>query len=201
MSKFDLVALEGAGLVTHDSDAYEPTERGRRLVESQRMSGSATERVERDISSFFESEPFDAAFARAYERWAQAERLLRADDVLQHLTTIGHLCREAVQEFADAALRIAGIADKGNLASSANTKARLQAVLQQVQAVGTTTRAFLDALHAYWCNVDELAQRQEHGAQREGEPLHIEDGRRLVFQTLIVMFEIAQVLQPRTSIT
>jgi hypothetical protein len=37
-------------------------------------------------------------------------------------------------------------------------------------------------------------QRQEHGAQKEGRPLVWEDGRRVVFQTAIVMFELDRAL-------
>jgi hypothetical protein len=41
-----------------------------------------------------------------------------------------------------------------------------------------------------YATVSDLVQRQEHAGQREGEPLVWEDGRRIVFQTAIVMFEI-----------
>ena len=55
--------------------------------------------------------------------------------------------------------------------------------------LGSTERPFIDALIAYWGTVSDLASRQEHGAQREGEPLTREDARRIVFQTAVVMFE------------
>jgi hypothetical protein len=48
----------------------------------------------------------------------------------------------------------------------------------------------------YWGTVNDLIQRQEHGAQREGGALAWEDGRRVVFQTAIVMFEIDRSLSP-----
>ena len=38
--------------------------------------------------------------------------------------------------------------------------------------------------------MSDLAQKQEHGGQKEGEPLVWEDTRRIVFQTILVMFEI-----------
>jgi hypothetical protein len=37
-------------------------------------------------------------------------------------------------------------------------------------------------------------KRQEHGGQKEGRPLTWEDARRVVFQTLIVMYEIDRAL-------
>jgi hypothetical protein len=53
----------------------------------------------------------------------------------------------------------------------------------------------LDALLAYWGTTSDLAQRQEHGAQKEGEVLTWEDSRRLVFHTAIVMVEIDRTLK------
>ena len=55
---------------------------------------------------------------------------------------------------------------------------------------GETLSAFLQALVAYWGTLSDLVQRQEHGGQREARPLVSEDGRRIVFQTLNVMYEI-----------
>lgn len=43
----------------------------------------------------------------------------------------------------------------------------------------------------YWRKANDLVQRQEHGAAREPDESFIwEDSRRVVFQTLIVMYEI-----------
>lgn len=52
----------------------------------------------------------------------------------------------------------------------------------------------LDALLVYWGAVNDLIQRQEHGATKEGEALRWEDGRQVVFQTAVVMFEIARAI-------
>jgi hypothetical protein len=49
-------------------------------------------------------------------------------------------------------------------------------------------------LLAYFGTVSDLIQRQEHGAQKEGEGLMWEDARRVVFQTALVMFELDRVL-------
>jgi hypothetical protein len=73
----------------------------------------------------------------------------------------------------------------------AHTEARIRAALNKAgTTIGTTVKPFLDALVAYWRKVSDLVQRQEHGGQREGKPLVWEDARRVVFQTLVVMFEI-----------
>ena len=55
-------------------------------------------------------------------------------------------------------------------------------------------RGLVNALLDYWEALVDLGQRQVHGGQKGGEPLLPEDGRRLVFQTAIVMFEIARVI-------
>ena len=71
------------------------------------------------------------------------------------------------------------------------TVARLKAVIEiQKKVLGDTKMAFLDALVAYWGALNGLIQRQEHDSQKEGKPLIWEDARTVVFQTLIVMFEI-----------
>ena len=71
------------------------------------------------------------------------------------------------------------------------TFARVRAVLQR-QKDGLSERKWglLDALLVYWDKAIDLVQRQEHGGQKQGDPLVWEDGRRAVFQTAIVMFEI-----------
>jgi hypothetical protein len=49
---------------------------------------------------------------------------------------------------------------------------------------------FIDALVVYWGTMNDLVQRQEHGATREGEPLTWEDAQRVIFHTAVVMWEI-----------
>ena len=85
----------------------------------------------------------------------------------------------------------------GTSADLSRTIDRIRAVLSRAD-VGDSHRAFLDALLAYWGTVSDLVQRQEHGAKKEGEPLTWEDARRVVFQTAIVMFEVARA--PRGTI-
>ena len=61
--------------------------------------------------------------------------------------------------------------------------------------LGDRKSDLLDALFDYWKAACDLIQRQEHGGQRQdGEPLTWEDGRRVVFQTAVVMFEIDRTL-------
>ena len=63
-------------------------------------------------------------------------------------------------------------------------------ITKRADTLGDSKKAFLDALIAYWGTLSDLIQRQEHDSQKEGKPLVWEDARAVVFQTLIVMFEI-----------
>ena len=118
--------------------------------------------------------------------------LFRSDaDSQDQLTAIGHHCREAMQEFTSALLALHQVASANT--NPANTVARLQTVFL-VRVGGKTLPPFLDALVAYWGSLSDLVQRQEHGGQREGGPVIWQDARRVVFQTMVVMYEIDQAL-------
>jgi hypothetical protein len=168
---------------------YDVTPQGRRYyAEMKRRGGEAALVVHKEIRSFLDGKAFMHSFPDAYDRWHQAEQGLWDADNPAEMTRIGHTCREALQEFAAALAKRHGVE-----ASADHTKTvqRIRAVLDKQQA-GKTHQAFLDALLAYWGTVSDLAQRQEHGGLREQDPLTWEDTRRVVFQTAIVMFEIAQ---------
>jgi len=136
---------------------------------------------------------FKLRYPDAYDKWASAEDLLWKTDSEQQLTTIGHLCREAVQKFATAL--VAHYQPSNVTEDKAKTIARVKAVLDMQGAkMGTREKRFLEALLSYWGTVNDLIQRQEHGAQKEGQQLVWEDGRRIVFQTAVVMFEIDKAL-------
>jgi hypothetical protein len=77
--------------------------------------------------------------------------------------------------------------------NDAGTVAKLRAALgQDVESRGVNS--MLDALMDYWLAVSNVTQRQEHGGKREGEPLTAEDGRRVLFQTMCVMYEVDRAL-------
>ncbi|MBW2035619.1 MAG: hypothetical protein JRI94_18955, partial [Deltaproteobacteria bacterium] len=155
-------------------------------------------KIEKSIKSYIESNSFQAKYSSAYEKWANAEELLWQADSIRQLTTIGHLCREAIQEFASTLItyyRLTNVDE--NKAHDVN---RIRSVLDnQSSNLGETEKIFLDALLEYWKTVSSLVQRQEHGAQREKENLIWEDGRRVVFQTLLVMYEVDKALSRGNS--
>lgn len=159
--------------------------------------GEATERVEAENRRYLDTDYFRSTYPAAYRRWSEAEAMLWGCDSESQLTTIGHLCREAIQEFATA------LVDRHQPPDANPDKAkdinRIKAVLdQRGQHFGERERQFLDALLAYWRAVSGLVQRQEHGSQPQAAPLLWEDGRRVVFQCAVVMFEIDRALSRRS---
>jgi hypothetical protein len=174
--------------------SFDVSPMGFRLYEElQHRSGAPAQQIEAELKRYLDSDAFQRSYPQAHRKWAEAAERLWASDSQQQLTTIGHLCREAMQEFATAL--VSRYQPLGVDANKAHDVARIRAVLdQQASKVGTTLAPFLGALLAYWGAVSDLVQRQEHGAQKEGTPLVWEDGRRAVFQTAIVMFEIDRAL-------
>lgn len=147
------------------------------------------ERVQGEMLRYVDADRFRAAYPAAYVKWAAAARLLWSENVDQHLTRIGHDCREAMQEFAQVLAEGAGLSD-ALPADKAKTVARVRAVLAASKArLGEREAPFLDAMLAMWGTISDLAQRQEHGTQK-ASPLVREDARRLVFATLYVMTEL-----------
>jgi hypothetical protein len=151
--------------------------------------GEPIQKVENNLRAYLEAVHFRQKYSKAYQKWKDAEALLWESDSERQLTTIGHLCREAIQEFAEALINQYQLPNSET--DKTQTVARLRAVLNHCKnQLGSTEKQFLDALLAYWGTVIDLIQRQEHGSQKEGKPLIWEDGRRVVFQTFILMFEI-----------
>src|SRR5262249_12277316 len=114
--------------------------------------------LEATVHEFLESHTFRKRFGAAYENWHRAADLLWAEDSPTHVSTIGHLCREDMQEFA-ARLIGAPVAPQPDPARP-RTVDRLRSALNTIAS--STDRAFLDALIAYWGTVSDLVQRQEH---------------------------------------
>lgn len=164
----------------------------------KREAGEPVQQVETLIREYLDSDRFTDAFPEAYERWRDAVELLWGADSDRELSTIGHKCREAIQQFATA------LVDRHQPPNvnpdKAMTRDRLSAVLNVHRAdLGEKRSALLDSLFGYWRAAADLIQRQEHAGQREGESLDWEDGRRVVFQTAVIMFEVDRTLS-RTNL-
>ncbi len=194
----DVLALRDAGVIRSVSQGkltvFTIAQQGILAYEAiKRGSGASVEQIQQDMVRYLDTEIFQQRYPATYRKWSEAAERLWSSDSEQQLTTIGHLCREAMQEFATALVERHKAAGRGS--GQAHDVARIRVVLNQHAAkLGTTVAPFLDALLAYWGTVSDLVQRQEHGGQKEGRPLVWEDGRRVVFQTAVLMFEIDRAL-------
>jgi len=188
----DLETLADAGYVRlerfSDSVRFDITPAGfRYYAELKNRTGKVGESVPTATREYLDSAQFAARHQPAFAKWQDADRLLWSSESSSQYTTIGHLCREAMQEFAATLVRSPAVT--GAPDDPARTVARVRAALN-ARNVSGHSKELLDALINYWGVTADLSQRQEHGALKEGAPLQWEDGRRLVFNTLFVMVEI-----------
>lgn len=193
----DLDTLSSAGFISlrysgRDGKRFFITNRGYEYYEHIRAAaGQPVHAIEAEVRRFLESPRFQQAYPAAYQKWSEAASLLWGDDTHARATTIGHLLREASQEFATQ------FATRHLRSGPPNprdkTKANIRAVFEAHFDGGGSEKRFLEALLEYWEKVIDLLQRQEHGAHREGEELWWEDSRRAVFQTAMVMYELDRV--------
>lgn len=151
--------------------------------------GQPSQQLEAEVKSYITSDSFKMKYPKAYQKWVDSESQLWSSESESELTTIGHLCREAMQEFAEELVNLHRPSKVDP--NIAHTVARIKSVINKYRAtLGKTVYPFLEALVAYWGTVNDLVQRQEHGGQKEGEAIKWNDARRVVFQTIIVMYEI-----------
>lgn len=151
--------------------------------------GQPLHEAEQTILSYLDGQSFQKSYGLAYSKWTDAAQLLWSSQPEPQFTNIGHLCREATQEFAETLAKRYGVEVPKQ--GKSKTAARLRAVLDKISGeLSDTVTAFLSALLDYWGCLCDLVQRQEHDVQKEGGSLLWEDARRVVFQTAIVMFEI-----------
>jgi hypothetical protein len=159
--------------------------------------GGATARREAYVHRYLDDAATRARYPAALAKLDEADALLWADGGDQSLSTIGHLCREALQLFAAVLVAEVGVAEAEP--DPARTKNRVRAALDQLGAeLGGRERNLLTALLDYWSAVNGVVQRQEHGSQAAERPLTWDDARRVVFHTAVVMLEIAASLQRAT---
>lgn len=196
----DIEALRDEGLLTlfkedQEMVQFDITPLGfRYYAYLKQRNGQPIQRIETQSKNYLNSELFQQKYPAAYQKWANAEALLWSTDSEQQLTMVGHLCRESLQEFANA---LVDQFQPPNVdPNKAHAVARVKVVLNMLFApLGPTQKPFLDALLIYWGTVIDLIQRQEHGGQKEGNPLIWDDARRVVFQSVVVMLEISNSLE------
>ncbi len=145
------------------------------------------EQVEADLRQLMDSEGFQNRYPEAHKKWIAAEALLWKNSE-QDLSTIGHLCREAMQEFATALVERFKPEDASP--NKSNDVNRIKAaIVKNEERLGAKRNAFMNALIDYWGTLTDMIQRQEHAGAKEGEPITWADARSVVFHTLVVFSE------------
>jgi hypothetical protein len=148
-------------------------------------------RVEKDILQFIELETFKSKYGNAYKKWKEAETLLWKADNNELYSAIGHLCREAVQEFLDKLIIDNNL--QNEFSDKTKTKNRLEGILQKNRdQLGKTLPGFYTSLLSYWNALVDLIQRQEHSGLNEGEEISFNDAKRIVFQTAVLFYDISK---------
>jgi hypothetical protein len=145
-------------------------------------------RMESQIGRYVDEESFRRRYPEVHDKWRVALDLF-AIHPARHASAVGNSCRDTLQTFADSAITSRNL----TLKSSSGTVDKLRALIKD-STESSRIRAHGEALVAYWGTVSDLANRQAHGARREKEKLKVEDARRLIFHTMLVMFEVDQLL-------
>lgn len=187
----DLETLEELGAIRiHGREPYgsvEVTPNGLSIYSDWQQEAGAANAVIELERQYIDSAGFRARHPEAYDKWRAAVDLLWANDSKQHATSIGHLCREAHQLVITSLVSVAGHTPTVN--DVQKTKSRLKEVLV-ARCPSDSIIDVIEAAQAYFGAVADLAQRQEHGTQRDKGPLTWEDSKRLVLHTLVIMTEL-----------
>ncbi len=193
--KSDVEILVGAGLlhVTNygvNSIAFVIAPAGFSFYEEyKKRVAEPVEQLEQDVRAYFDSERFRTVYPNAQRLWSEAADHVWGAESPNELTAIGHKAREAMQAFATELVERHQPPDVNP--DPTKTLDRVSAVIRmRAGQLGETKTELLAALFGYWRAVNGVVQRQEHGAQKEGEELSWEDGRRVVFHTMSVMTEL-----------
>jgi hypothetical protein len=194
------VGLLRQGFIPNGNKSFDITPKGYKYYEYLKTNeGKPLKIIEEYVFKYFEPESFQKNYTRSYKKWFNAANLLWKRESPDQLTTIGHLCREAIQEFAT---KLVERYNPQNVdTDKTHTKNRLKSVLEYFKnRMGKTEKEFIDVLIDYWDKLidywdklNELIQRQVHDSAREKSELIWEDGRRIVFHTAILMFEIDRI--------
>lgn len=146
----DVDVLRDEGLLAFRDDSFTiPPRAVARYQEWKTTQVEPSADVEDQLQRYLDSEQFRGRYPESYARWAEAAVLLWGEDSDQELSTIGHKCREAIQDFAIALLRLYEISDANP--DKAKTRDRFSSVINARRAIiGNAKSELLDALFDYW---------------------------------------------------
>lgn len=199
----DVEQLSREGLLTLDKSprgtwTFEVAPLGEKYYEWLKVrQGTAPARVEQTLRTYLDVSGLAQRHSTALAKWAEAEAMLWGPEPTSQVTTIGHLCREAHQEFATSVIGRLPSADASG--EKTKTKIRIRAALESLPTLSETVKTFALALAGYWDAVVDLAQRQEHANLKEDCGLAWEDSRRLVFHTIVAMTDLDRIVESSSA--
>ena len=144
LGDLDVLANENLVSISYGSKGtpnFDVTPKGFKYYEQlKEQEGQPIQRVETTMKSYLASHVFKTKYSTAYQKWFDAEELLWASDSENQLTTIGHNCREVMQEFATALVNLHKPDDVEKDVSK--TVRRIMAVLKkQADKLGDTEKS------------------------------------------------------------
>jgi hypothetical protein len=147
------------------------------------------ERTEKEILSFINIPSYEQRYQKAFFKWNEAEKLLWITNNEINLSTVGHLCREAMQEFLEVLVKRRGL--ENQCPQKDKTKNRVQVLIKNKKSTSSDTIIkLLEKLYEFWDMLNELIQRQEHYGLKERETIVLDDAKRVVIYTVIMMNEL-----------
>ncbi len=138
------------------------------------------------LKDFLTKGDLQQKYPKAFNKWAEADKLLWMKKEDEN-TTIGHKCRECLQEFASELIIKLEIENADD--DIKHVKNRLKSVLNECN-IGKTLPKFIERFYSYIDIINDLVQKQEHGASKENVNLTWNDSRRVVFHTALIMLEV-----------
>ena len=151
----------------------------------QDQASDRSRQVALDIVAYVEDEPFRRRYPGAHAKWRAAVDLYNADGV-RHASAIGIHCRESMGHFATELCTLHGVRSATNVRPTD----KIRDVIRVTPGLDPEVLRVLDALVALWLAIHDLVNRQVHGNERGAGALNADDSLRVVFQTMLVMFEL-----------
>jgi hypothetical protein len=190
----DLEILAHYGLLltsfgSKGSSLYSITPIGKRYYDHLRSDEpQRVARIEEETKRYLATDGFGQRHPRAYACWKKADDLLWAADAKDRQSEIGHNCRDAVVAFAT------GLVERFQPEGVEEDPAKFLDRMRAVFESSSTSKDLGRALGAFWQYLAPLIMRQVHKERQQGG-LTVEDGKRVVFLSLMAMVEADRLLR------
>ena len=193
----DLRILDNSGLIKiynsnnpHTEFSFTLTSLGFQYYEYIKdKSISPIERIQKETLNFINIPSFEQRYKNAFLKWKESEKLLWSTNTEINISTVGHLCREALQDFLDILISRHHLGK--DYPQKDKTKGRVKALINNRKSTSSDTiLKLLEKFYEFWDMLNELVQRQEHYGLKERETIVLEDAKRVVLYTVIIMQEL-----------